>query len=106
MKIEELGVNNFQQHVLEAATPVLVDFWAPWCGPCLMLSPVLEEVMQNMKDRIKLYKVNIDENPELATSYSVRSIPSLLLFSNGKVKATKIGGATKHVIEEWINNNI
>lgn len=106
MTLQEVNSTNFQTEVLEASIPVIVDFWAPWCGPCLLLAPVLEEVSLAMADKVKICKVNIDENPELATSYSVRSIPTLLLFDKGEIKDTRVGGATKHALEEWIKNNI
>ena len=94
---------SFEQEVLKSDTPVLVDFWAEWCGPCRMIGPSLEDISKEMDGKLKVVKVNIDENPMAPTRYGVRSIPTLLLFKNGQVAATKIGAEPKQKLVSWIN---
>jgi thioredoxin 1 len=94
---------SFEQEVLKSDTPVLVDFWAEWCGPCRMIGPSLEDIAKDMDGKLKVVKVNIDENPMVPTRYGVRSIPTLLLFKNGQVAATKIGAEPKQKLVSWIN---
>ena len=97
---------TFSADVLKAEGPVLVDFWAEWCGPCKMIGPSLEEIAKDMDGKLKIVKVNIDENPMAPTRYGVRSIPTLLLFKNGQVAATKIGAEPKQKLVSWINGAI
>src|SRR5437588_9531742 len=97
---------SFEQEVLKSDTPVLVDFWAEWCGPCRMIGPSLEDIAKDMDGKLKVVKVNIDENPMVPTRYGVRSIPTLLLFKNGQVAATKIGAEPKQKLVSWINTAI
>lgn len=94
--------NNFQSEVLQSAEPVIVDFWAEWCGPCKMIAPALEEISSELQGKVKIAKVNIDENPELAAQYGVRSIPTLLMFKNGEVADIKVGAAPKTALSAWI----
>src|SRR5512133_4342381 len=94
---------SFEQEVLKSDTPVLVDFWAEWCGPCRMIGPSLEDISKEMDGKLKVVKVNIDENPTTPSRYNVRSIPTLLLFKNGQVAATKIGAEPKQKLVSWIN---
>lgn len=100
-----MDVNNqtFSQAVLKASVPVLVDFWAPWCGPCRMQGPVLEELAAELGNKAVIAKVNVDENPELAMQYHVSSIPCLLLFKNGKMVEQKIGLTQKQALAKMIN---
>jgi thioredoxin 1 len=98
--------SSFEQEVLKSDTPVLVDFWAEWCGPCKMIGPSLEEIAKDMDGKLKIVKINIDENPMAPTRYGVRSIPTLLLFKNGQVTATKIGAEPKQKLVNWINTAI
>ena len=98
--------NSFKNDVLEASEPVVVDFWAEWCGPCKMISPSLEEIATEMNGKIKVAKLNIDENPELAAQYGVRSIPTLMLFKNGEVADMKVGAAPKTALSAWINGAV
>jgi thioredoxin 1 len=98
--------DSFEQEVLKSDTPVLVDFWAEWCGPCKMIGPSLEDIAKEMDGKLKVVKVNIDENPMAPTRYGVRSIPTLLLFKNGQVTATKIGAEPKQKLVSWINTAI
>ena len=97
-----LTKTNFEAEVLKSDKPVLVDFWAPWCGPCRMLAPVLAEVAAEKGDKIKVGKVNVDENPELAAQYGISGIPAMLLFKDGKVVATSVGFKPKAELESFI----
>jgi len=98
--------NNFEQEVLKSESLTLVDFWAEWCGPCKMIGPALEEISEEMKNEIRITKLNIDENPSTPQKYGVRGIPTLLLFKNGEVVAEKIGALSKTKLTEWISENI
>lgn len=98
--------NDFEQDVLQSDTPVLVDFWAEWCGPCRQLSPVLDEISNELADKVKICKVNIDENPETPTKYGVRGIPTMILFEEGKPVATKVGAVAKSALVEWLESEV
>jgi thioredoxin 1 len=95
---------NFKSEVLDSNVPVVVDFWAEWCGPCKMIGPSLEELSSEMAGSVKIVKVNIDENPELGAQYGVRSIPTLLIFKAGERADIKVGAAPKTVLSSWIKN--
>ncbi len=97
--IQEVNDNNFQAEVIESDTPVLVDFWAPWCGPCRMVAPVLEEIAQEKGDALKIVKLNTDENQQTAVAYEVLSIPTLILFKNGQIAKKVIGAYPKRKLE-------
>ncbi|MGN6190222.1 MAG: thioredoxin [Conexibacter sp.] len=97
--IQEVNDNNFQAEVIESETPVLVDFWAPWCGPCRMVAPVLEEIAQEKGDALKIVKLNTDENQQTAIAYEVLSIPTLILFKNGQIAKKVIGAYPKRKLE-------
>jgi len=98
--------DNFEQEVLHADRPVLVDYWAEWCGPCKMIGPILEEVSNDYEGRLKIAKLNIDENPETPPKYGIRGIPTLMLFRNGNVEATKVGALSKSQLAAFIDSNI
>ena len=97
---------RFEKDVLKSDKPVLVDFWAQWCQPCLMIGPLLEEISDEMSDKLVIAKHNIDENPNQPTKYGVRGIPTMLLFKDNELKATKVGATTKTNIISWIKENI
>lgn len=97
-----LTKENFESEVLNSDIPVLVDFWASWCGPCMMLSPVISEIAEELNGRIKVGKVNVDDEQELAIKYKVASIPTLLLFKNGKLEKTSVGFMPKNAILETL----
>jgi len=98
--------NSFAAEVLQSNLPVLVDFWAPWCGPCRKMAPVVEEMIAEFASKIKVAKVNVDENQELSIKYNIRGIPSLLLFKDGKVVGTNVGMVTKSQLIDFINKNL
>ena len=102
----KINDNSFEQEVLKSENLTLVDFWAEWCGPCKMIGPALEEISEEMKNEIRITKLNIDENPSTPQKYGVRGIPTLLLFKNGEVVAEKIGALSKTKLTEWISENI
>ena len=97
---------NFESDVMQSDIPVLVDFWAEWCGPCKMIGPILEELSQELEDKIKIVKVDVDANGQTAIKFSIRSIPTLIIISEGEVKAQHIGAASKAQLIEFINKNI
>ena len=97
---------SFEADVLNRETPVLVDFWAEWCGPCRMIGPALEEIAQELSGKVTIAKVNIDEEPEWASKYNVRSIPTLLVFKGGQKVAEKLGAAPKSALKSWVESAI
>ena len=104
--IKNCNENDFENEVLKSNIPVIVDFWAEWCGPCKMLTPILEELSNEMKNEINVVKVNLDENQDLAMKYSIRSIPTLLLFKEGNLIDTKVGLLPKSEIVTWFKSKI
>lgn len=98
--------SSFEEQVLKSETPVLVDYWAEWCGPCKMIAPVLEEVASEYAGKVTVAKLNIDENQETPQKYAVRGIPTLMLFKNGNVAATKVGAMSKSQLSAFIDSNI
>ena len=101
-----LNSSNFEEEVLGSKTPVLVDFWATWCGPCRMIAPVIAQIAVKYEGTVKVGKVDVDENPELAESFNVSSIPTLILFKDGKPVAQRTGGAPMPLVEAFIKDNI
>jgi thioredoxin 1 len=97
---------SFQADVLQSKEPVLVDFWAEWCGPCRTVAPVLEEVAGELKGKLKIVKLNVDENPETAAKYGIQSIPTLMIFKNGEMASRQIGAAPKAKIVQWITGAV
>ena len=106
MSLNQTSDAAFEQDVLKSGTPVLVDFWAEWCGPCKMIAPHLEAIAAELGDKVQVIKVNIDENPLTPTKYGVRGIPTLMLFKNGEVAATKVGALPKTKLLEWVQESI
>ena len=105
MATKKITDDSFEQDVLKAEGLVLVDYWAEWCGPCKQIAPALEEIADEMGGSVTVAKINIDENPTTPTSYGVRGIPTLMLFKDGEIRATKVGALPKNKIVEWINES-
>jgi len=98
-----VSTDKFEEEVLKSDKPVLVDFWATWCGPCQMMAPVVDELSEELKDSVKVCKVNVDENPELAQQFGIMSIPNFILFKDGKIAGTKVGAVGKDGLLSLIN---
>lgn len=97
---------SFENDVLKSSEPVLVDYWAEWCGPCKMIAPILDEIADEYAGKIKIAKLNIDENPQTPPKYGIRGIPTLMLFKNGGVEATKVGAVSKSQLTAFIDSNL
>ena len=106
MSTQKVSDDSFQADVLDSSEPVIVDFWAEWCGPCKQIAPALEEIANEMGDKVKVAKVNVDENPSTPSKYGVRGIPTLILFKNGEVASTQVGALPKGKIQEWIDESL
>ena len=104
--IKHVSDSTFDKDVLQAGTPVLVDYWAEWCGPCKMIAPILDEVAKEYSGRLKVAKLNIDENQSTPPKYGIRGIPTLMLFKNGAVEATKVGALSKSQLTAFIDSHI
>lgn len=102
--ILEVGDSSFESEVLKSDKPVLVDFWAPWCGPCRAIAPIVEELAENFGDKVKFTKCNVDENPTTPTKYGIKSIPTLIFFKDGEIQDKVIGIVAKSRLEEMISN--
>ncbi|MAD76429.1 MAG: thiol reductase thioredoxin [Rheinheimera sp.] len=105
-QILQVSDDSFETDVLKAEAPVLVDFWAEWCGPCKMVAPILEDVAVEYSGKVSIAKVNIDQNPNTPPKFGIRGIPTLLLFKNGQVAATKVGALSKTQLKEFLDSNI
>ncbi len=98
--------DNFENDVINSDSPVLLDFWAEWCGPCRALSPVLDEVASELQGKVKVAKINIDENPNTPSKFGVRGIPTLMIFNNGELKETRVGALPKADLIKWVKDNV
>lgn len=105
-RIVHVTDDSFEQDVLQSPAPVLVDYWADWCGPCKMIAPVLDEIANEYDGKVRVAKLNIDENPNTPPRYGIRGIPTLMLFKDGEVEATKVGAASKSQLTAFIDSNL
>lgn len=105
-KILYVSDDSFEQDVLQSSQPVLVDYWAEWCGPCKMIAPVLDEIADEYDGKVTIAKLNIDENPNTPPKYGIRGIPTLMLFKDGEVEATKVGAVSKSQLTAFIDSNL
>jgi thioredoxin 1 len=103
MGVGEVSDATFETEVLKASEPVVVDFWAEWCGPCRLIAPALEEIAGTMGNKVKVVKLNVDENPATASKYDIMSIPTLMIFKNGRLASRQVGAAPKQKLEQWIS---
>ena len=104
--IVHVSDESFEKEVLKSTDPVLIDYWAEWCGPCKMIAPILEELADEYGGKLKVAKLNIDENPETPPKYGIRGIPTLMIFKNGNVEATKVGAVSKSQLADFIESNV
>ena len=102
MAVGKVSDASFESDVLKSAEPVVVDFWAEWCGPCRMIAPALEEIAGQLGNKVKIVKLNVDENPNTAAKYGIMSIPTLMLFKNGEIASRQVGAAPKAKLQQWI----
>ena len=103
MAVGKTSDASFEADVLKSAEPVVVDFWAEWCGPCRMIAPALDEIAGQVGDKVKIVKLNVDENPNTAAKYGIMSIPTLLMFKNGEISSRQVGAAPKQKLHQWIS---
>jgi thioredoxin 1 len=106
MAVGKVSDATFESEVLKATGPVVVDFWAEWCGPCRMIGPALEELSGTLGSKVKIVKLNVDENPKTASKYSIQSIPTLMIFKDGQLASRQIGAAPKQKLEQWISTAV
>jgi thioredoxin 1 len=106
MGVGKVSDATFEAEVLKSTEPVVVDFWAEWCGPCRMIAPALEEIAGAMNGKVKIVKLNVDENPVVAAKYGIMSIPTLMLFKNGELASRQVGAAPKQKLEQWITTSV
>ena len=106
MGVAKVSDADFEAQVLKSAEPVVVDFWAEWCGPCRMIAPALEEIAGTMGGKVKIVKLNVDENPATAAKYGIMSIPTLMLFKNGELASRQVGAAPRQKLEQWITTSV
>jgi thioredoxin 1 len=104
--IVHISDESFEEEVLQSDRPVLIDYWAEWCGPCKMIAPVLEEIATEFSDRLKVVKLNIDDNPQTPPKYGIRGIPTLMVFKNGQVEATKVGAVSKAQLTAFLDDSL
>jgi thioredoxin 1 len=106
MGVGKVSDSTFDAEVLKSSEPVVVDFWAEWCGPCKMIAPALEEIAGSLGDKVKIVKLNVDENPATAQKYGIMSIPTLMLFKNGELASRQVGAAPRQKLEQWITGAV
>lgn len=106
MAVSKVSDATFETEVLKSSQPVVVDFWAEWCGPCKMIAPALDEISGAMHGKVKVVKLNVDENPKTAAKYGIMSIPTLMIFKNGQLASRQVGAAPKQKLEQWISATV
>ena len=106
MSIHTISDSNFDEEIKNSKLPILVDFWAEWCGPCKQITPILEDIGEAKKEKLKILKMNVDENPQTPQKFGVRGIPTLMLFKDGNLVDTKVGSLPKNMLETWLDQNL